>query len=177
MIHLKNFTEYEPNTPYERSMVAQLSALFYRAETGEDWYQTVPLFKPDSYKIKYGKNNTITVISKDASSICPVDGSIIELDAIPEHATANGDWFITDDGEIKLKEQTQAEKIEDTKKIIKILMDGADQTIIPLQDAVDLDMATEEEIAKLREWKIYRVKLSRIDVSKSPDIDWPPEPK
>lgn len=34
-----------------------------------------------------------------------------------------------------------------------------------LSDAVDLDMATEEEKAALTEWKIYQVMLNRIDVS------------
>ncbi|KKI48344.1 tail fiber assembly protein G [Obesumbacterium proteus] len=45
--------------------------------------------------------------------------------------------------------------------------------ISTLQDAVDLDMATDEEIAQLKAWKTYRVLLSRIDTAGAPDIDWP----
>lgn len=45
--------------------------------------------------------------------------------------------------------------------------------ISTLQDAVDLDMATDEEIAQLKAWKTYRVLLSRIDTASAPDIDWP----
>nr|WP_309484686.1 tail fiber assembly protein [Candidatus Pantoea persica] len=46
----------------------------------------------------------------------------------------------------------------------------------PLQDAVDLDMATEAEKAQLVVWKKYRVLLNRGDISKAPDIEWPEAP-
>ncbi|MEN4743770.1 tail fiber assembly protein [Pantoea agglomerans] len=56
-------------------------------------------------------------------------------------------------------------------------MDKANRTIAPLQDAVDISIATEEEISRLAEWKRYRVALSRIEVSKAPVIEWPVRPK
>ena len=57
------------------------------------------------------------------------------------------------------------------------LMQTANDAIAPLQDAVDLGMATEEETAALTEWKKYRVLMMRIDCSKAPDISWPEPPK
>jgi len=56
------------------------------------------------------------------------------------------------------------------------LISEASQTISILQDAVDLEMATEDEAAQLTAWKKYRVLLSRIDTSKAPDIKWPDRP-
>lgn len=56
-------------------------------------------------------------------------------------------------------------------------MDEANRTIAPLQDAVDISIATDEETARLSEWKRYRVELSRIDTSKAPDITWPVKPE
>lgn len=56
-------------------------------------------------------------------------------------------------------------------------MDEANRTIAPLQDAVDISIATDEEITRLAEWKRYRVELSRIDTSKAPDIEWPVMPE
>lgn len=53
------------------------------------------------------------------------------------------------------------------------LIAEANQTISILQDAVDLDMATDEERTQLTTLKKYRVLLSRVDTSKAPDIDWP----
>ncbi|MBV8045137.1 tail fiber assembly protein [Pluralibacter sp.] len=48
--------------------------------------------------------------------------------------------------------------------------------IAPLQDAVELGIATEEEAAALAEWKKYRVLLMRVDTSKAPDIIFPVPP-
>ncbi|EGJ7432493.1 tail fiber assembly protein [Escherichia coli] len=56
------------------------------------------------------------------------------------------------------------------------LMAAAQVAIYPLQDAVDLGIATDEESAMLLAWKKYRVLLMRVDTSKAPDIEWPPQP-
>lgn len=47
--------------------------------------------------------------------------------------------------------------------------------IAPLQDAVDLGIATPEEVAQLTAWKRYRVDLSRLDLSLE-EVDWPMQP-
>ena len=57
------------------------------------------------------------------------------------------------------------------------LMQDATNAISPLQDAVDLDMATDEESSLLVEWKKYRVLLNRVDTSLAPNIDWPVKPQ
>lgn len=56
------------------------------------------------------------------------------------------------------------------------LLSEANNAIAPLQDAVDLDMATDEEKAQVTAWKKYRVLLNRVDTSTAPDIDWPEKP-
>ncbi|MFU0965707.1 tail fiber assembly protein [Kluyvera ascorbata] len=53
----------------------------------------------------------------------------------------------------------------------------ADDEIAWLQDAVDAEIATDEETALLAAWKNYRVQLMRIDTSKAPDIEWPIPPE
>ncbi|MNO03921.1 Caudovirales tail fiber assembly protein [compost metagenome] len=51
----------------------------------------------------------------------------------------------------------------------------ADEAIAPLQDAVELEEATEGEAALLKEWKRYRVALSRLPEQEGypTSIDWP----
>lgn len=56
------------------------------------------------------------------------------------------------------------------------LMAESTVSIDPLNDAVDLGMATSEEELRLREWRKYRVLLSRVDTSTAPDIIWPVKP-
>ncbi|EFN3995392.1 TPA: tail fiber assembly protein [Escherichia coli] len=56
------------------------------------------------------------------------------------------------------------------------LMQVASEHIAPLQDAADLEIATEEEISLLEAWKKYRVLLNRVDTSTAQDIEWPALP-
>lgn len=55
----------------------------------------------------------------------------------------------------------------------------ADYALAPLQDAVDVDEATSQEVASLKAWKKYRVALSRVpDQADYPQaIDWPVAPE
>ena len=57
------------------------------------------------------------------------------------------------------------------------LLNEANEKISYLQDAVDIDVATESEAAALTEWKKYRVELNRINVNTAPDIHWPLKPE
>jgi hypothetical protein len=54
----------------------------------------------------------------------------------------------------------------------------ADYAVAPLQDAVDVDEATDGEIASLKAWKKYRVALNRLpEQAGYPEIvDWPSAP-
>ena len=48
--------------------------------------------------------------------------------------------------------------------------------IAPLQDAVDLEIATEEDTSLKKKKKKYRVLLNRVDTSTAQDIEWPALP-
>ncbi len=74
---------------------------------------------------------------------------------------------------IEAPEPTQTELIAEAEYQKQALLNEATAAIAPLQDAVDLGIATDEEREQLREWKEYRVLLSRVDVSTASDIDWP----
>lgn len=57
------------------------------------------------------------------------------------------------------------------------LMSEATLRISVLQDAVDLEMATDEETAALPLWKKFRVLLSRIEAETAEAIIWPEKPE
>ncbi len=54
-----------------------------------------------------------------------------------------------------------------------VLRTRAESEISWRQDAVDADIATDEETEKLAEWKKYRVMLMRVDTSRASKIEWP----
>lgn len=68
---------------------------------------------------------------------------------------------------------TQEELIQLAEDEKQNQLQEASKIIAPLQDAVDLGIATDEEREQLIKWKEYRVLLNRIDVSTASDIDWP----
>ncbi|EOY8494203.1 TPA: tail fiber assembly protein [Providencia stuartii] len=56
-------------------------------------------------------------------------------------------------------------------------LNEAEQQIVMLERRVRLGMATDEETELLKQWEIYSIKLSDIDTSLAPDIDWPEKPE
>ncbi|MCT8344415.1 tail fiber assembly protein [Photorhabdus kleinii] len=72
---------------------------------------------------------------------------------------------------------TKEELIQQAEYDKSQLLTKVNNLVAPLQDAVDLDVASEAEKAVLLEWKKYRVMLSKVDVLQAPDIEWPDQPK
>ena len=52
----------------------------------------------------------------------------------------------------------------------------AEEMILPLQRAVKYGIASEEEMARLKEWEIFSVELSRVDTSLAPEKEGPEPP-
>lgn len=105
---------------------------------------------------------------------------ISELGPLPENVT-----WLSPDGEYQKWNGTTWVKDAEAEKLFRIreaeetknsLMRVASEHIAPLQDAADLEIATEEEISLLEAWKKYRVLLNRVDTSTAQDIEWPALP-
>ncbi|ATP44442.1 phage tail protein [Pseudomonas putida] len=87
------------------------------------------------------------------------------------------DWSQMVTREMKEQQQTQVLAAKVTQQI-QSLRQVADSAIAPLQDAVELEEATEAEAAALKDWKRYRIALSRLlEQPGYPElIDWPAQP-
>ncbi|WNK25645.1 tail fiber assembly protein [Providencia hangzhouensis] len=82
----------------------------------------------------------------------------------------NGKKWVTDTDAQKAMLVEQAER-EKTQRL-----EEAEQNILMLERKVRLGMATDEEIELLRQWEVYSVRVSDIDTSNAPDIEWPVKP-
>ncbi len=71
---------------------------------------------------------------------------------------------------------TQEEQVRQASNEKAALMKVAGEALTPLMDAQELGIATEEELAALERWRLYRVMLNRLDISTAPDIQWPELP-
>ncbi|EHZ4633346.1 tail fiber assembly protein, partial [Escherichia coli] len=106
---------------------------------------------------------------------------ISELGPLPENVT-----WLSPEGEFQKWNGTAWVKDAEAEKLFRIrkaeetknsLMQMASEHIAPLQDAVDLDIATEEEASLLTAWKTYRVLLNRVDTTVASDVEWPVAPQ
>ena len=71
--------------------------------------------------------------------------------------------------------QHQYEVNQASIKKNQLLSEAASQ-LSYLQDAVDSQIASEQEAQLLAEWKKYRVLVNRIEIDQAPNIDWPNNP-
>ena len=72
--------------------------------------------------------------------------------------------------------QHQYEVNQASIKKNQLLSEAASQ-LSYLQDAVDSQIASDQETQLLVEWKKYRVLVNRIDIELAPNIEWPNQPK
>ncbi len=77
---------------------------------------------------------------------------------------------------VDLPKPTKEELIAMANEKKASLRAEADFVITPLQDAVEMEEATEDEAALLTKWKKYRILLNRVDTQTAPDIEWPEKP-
>lgn len=169
---------YKNFTPYTNER-AEDGALHLQSEDGQDWYDVREKLSAEKLKIAYQADGVIRQQSYNAVELFPENLSIAEVSkkSIPNDfpERLDGNW-IFDGKKITPRVIPKSELIAQAEETRAQLMAEANQKITPLQDALDLDIATEDELAQLRAWKTYRVLLSRMDTSTVPDVDWPVQP-
>jgi len=154
-------------------------ALHLQSEDGQDWYDVREELSPETLKIAFQADGVIRQQTYDAQGMFPENLSVTEIskedvpDELPERL--DGNW-VFDGKKIAPRIIPESELIAQAEETRAQLMAEANQKITPLQDASDLDIATEDELAQLKAWKTYRVLLSRVDISIVPDVDWPVQP-
>lgn len=184
--HIKNFRIVD--VPVHRLPLQSeidIGVIFLASEDGQDWYDCQALFSDNTVKVMYDIGGIIcALVNKPVpqrgdvyavSMLWPVDMSVVEIavDDCPADCQADGTWRYTD-GRIE-KIPTDYVAAAEIKKAN--LMTEASAVIAPLERAVKLGIATDEEVRRLESWELYSVLLNRIDTSTAPDIDWPEQPE
>lgn len=162
-----------------------IGVIFLASEDGQDWYECQALFSDNTIKVMYDAEGIIcALVNKPVpqrgdvyavSMLWPVDMSVVEMaiDDCPADCQADGTWRYTD-GRI---EKIPVDNIAVAENKKSQLMADANAAIAPLERAVKLEMATDEEAEKLNAWERYSVLLSRVKPEDGPDIDWPEKPE
>lgn len=148
---------------------------YFIDENGVDFYSAIEHFNLKYKLCFHPETKVIHSVSEDISKLYPAGFDIVETDNVPYDDIISGKYQFVDNriimrtyNEIEITQITNIEKSERLKL--------ANKNIMPLQDAVDLGIATTEEMQKLDAWKKYRVEINRTNTSNSLNISWPLPP-
>ncbi|WP_246585574.1 tail fiber assembly protein [Yersinia kristensenii] len=134
-----------------------------RTTDGTAW-ETVPDLRGKvAYDIETGYPDAVTAIGKLPDTLTLLAPKTV-------YDKWNGSEWVTD------KAAQQAAATREAEATKAELLNEAAARIAPLQDAVDTQLATDDDKRQLTAWKTYRVLLSRIDTSKASEIEWPKIP-
>ncbi|WP_272533992.1 tail fiber assembly protein [Providencia sp. PROV212] len=156
----KKFERYLPDTSHYSNIV-------YLKNIDGDWYQQQSMFSQNTVKILYDDEGIIASISNDISMLYPEGYYVLELD---EKTIINPDFHRVKNGEIYVYQSPKERVVSENKTKKQTLLREISDAITPLQDAVDLGIATDKEREQLIAWKEYRVQVNRVDVEGS--VDW-----
>ncbi|MDF7670226.1 tail fiber assembly protein [Orbaceae bacterium ESL0721] len=106
-------------------------------------------------------------------------------DDVPEFGTPDAEYTIgkglikisKEDALSMINKPLTEEQIKENNKYIKNdLLFEANKKIEIIQDIIELNMQEADEEEQLKEWKKYRILLTRLDLT-DPNIIWPEKPK
>ena len=144
------------------------TGLYFQDIHGRDWYETIRDWKG---AVATDENDIVIACETDVTLMGMVEGrNVYEVDPADIPANVLGNFKFVAGAFIDISPSDAA--IAEQKR--SDLMAEADKAITPLQDAVDLNMATENEVKSLRDWKKYRVLLNRVDTTRP---EWPEPPE
>ncbi|QLF80277.1 tail fiber assembly protein [Hafnia phage yong1] len=172
-----NFREKTKLTEDEQQQASDFGVIFLCDDAGNDWYESQNQFAAETIKVMYAENGVICAISDDVSKLWPLNMSVAEVDSLPDGFLSDGKSWQFVEGVVVERVYTNDELVEQAQLKKTHLLEEATIAISPLERAVKYGMATDEEKAKLEAWERYSVLLSRVDVSKAPDVEWPEKPE
>lgn len=146
--------------------------------------KTVSQLNPEGFYI----GPAIADVSPLEPGVFLIPGGAIDM-APPDHLepgkryrSVNGKWVAEGDPDSGVPSQLELPSKEYLDQAARtrrdVLLERASSRLAPLQDAVDLEIATQAERSSLTAWKTYRVQLNRVSEQTGyPDaIEWPVEP-
>ena len=174
MQHLKNIKSGNPKTVEQYQLTKNFDVIWLWSEDGKNWYEELKNFQEDKIKILYDENNIIVAITKDASTLNPEGFSVVEVSDITANRRADdsGKWMFKDGAVVK-RIYTADEQQQQAELQKAALLSEAESVIQPLERAVRLNMATDEERTRLEAWERYSVLVSRVDPA---NPEWPEMP-
>lgn len=164
-MRMNNFTNYSPEVKAFGEGVQ-----YFQDDKGRDFYDSRTLFKK-KYVVFFDGHNLVRGCAKaeEVTRLNPVGLSVVDINTLPKDFslerlwTFNGKQIVPADFDPSFT--TKARK----QGILRVI----NPLLIPLQDAVELGEATEEEVEKYNALRKIRIQLMRLsDDTPVQDVDW-----
>lgn len=130
---------------------------------GDKWTYPADHRTKKIYSTENGAESTVTTIGD-----IPVGFTLLKPNS--DFDSWNGKKWVLD------KEKQHQHDIKTAQSQKLQLINETNGAISNLQDAVDADIANEQQVKMLKKLKGYRFELNQIDVDKAPNIEWPQMP-
>lgn len=131
---------------------------------GDKWTYPADYRGKKIYSTETGTESTVTKIGD-------IPDGFTLLKPTSEFDSWNGKKWVLD------KEKQHQHDVTAAQSQQSQLLNEANNAIGNLQDAVDAEIATEQQTELLKKLKGYRFKLNQIDVNTAPNIEWPVKPE
>ncbi|WP_099112372.1 tail fiber assembly protein, partial [Escherichia coli] len=164
-----------PKTKEQYQLTKQFNIKWLYSADGKNWYEEQKNFQPDTLKMVYDHNGVIIAITRDASTLNPEGFSVVEVPDITANRRTDdsGKWMFKDGAVVK-RIYTADEQQQQAESQKAALLSEAESVIQPLERAVRLNMATDEERTRLEAWERYSVLVNRVDTA---NPEWPQKPE
>lgn len=172
MTKMRNFKLEENLSPYQESVAKTYSASFISDEDGNDWYELQKELDTKTWKVVISSDGTVVAFNTDASTLFPIESSVVELNKIPDELNNKGLWSY----DFKLSKFTY-DYIKEAENERGRLLNEVRPRIQYLSDKSDDADITESESKELLSLRAYRTEVRNLDISKAPDIKWPSLPQ
>ncbi|TEA26413.1 tail fiber assembly protein [Candidatus Schmidhempelia bombi] len=130
---------------------------------GDEWTYPSDYRGKKIYSTETGAESTVTEIGD-----IPTDYTLLKPSS--EFDRWDGEKWVLDE------EKRRQHYVNLAAEQKQQLLSQVNTKIDHLQDAIDIDIATDEEKASYTALKKYRVLLNRVDINTAPEIKWPKEP-
>ncbi|QYM90741.1 tail fiber assembly protein [Dickeya zeae] len=150
-----SFTDTPPDVQSGQTLV--------RSQDGLTWESMVNYRGQTAYDKQTRQSTQI-------SQLGDLPDTLTLLPPATDYDVWQGDNWVTDEKAKQAAQFTAAQQQQVS------YLTQAEKRLTVLQYAVELNMASEQEIQALKDWKTYLVLLNRVDLSAAPAIDWPTMP-
>lgn len=164
-MRMNNFSTYTPEVKNFGEGVQ-----YFQDDKGRDFYDSRLLFKK-KYVVFFDAHNVVRGVAKsdEVTRLHPGGLSIVDINTLPKDFSLETPWLFNGKQVVKADYDPAFTTKSRKAGILRLI----NPMIVPLQDAVELGEATEEEIEKYNTLRKLRIKLMRIsDDAPVGEVNW-----